>query len=129
LCDERRLHPVVAASPRRAGVERRLRALQRLQPVPHLPQRRLVESRADLAHVDEAIALVDAQVQRAEPAARALRVGPAAHDELLAQVALDLEPLARAATRVAALGALGDDTLQPLLGRRLVEGLALLGHV
>ena len=129
LGDQPGLDPVVAAAAGRAGIERRPGARERLQAVPHAAQGGLVEAGADLAGIDEAVTVVDPHVQRAEPPARALRLRPAADDELLAEVALDLQPLARASADVAAVGALGDDALQPLLGGRLVERLAATFHV
>src|SRR5260370_769780 len=62
-------------------------------------------------------------------AARALWIGVAADDELLAAMALDLDPVARAAARIRAACPLGHDTLETLLIGRLQEGLPVADHV
>src|SRR5882672_11670808 len=93
LGDERGLDPVMAAAGRRALIERRRRARQRLQQIADRAQGLVVEAGADLAGVHEPFCLVHAQVESAEGPARALGIGPAADDELLPQVALDLEPV------------------------------------
>ena len=59
-------------------------------------QRRLVEAGADLARIAQLAVVVDAEQQRAEARARALRVGVAADDHLLPLHALHLHPVARA---------------------------------
>src|SRR5260370_21906318 len=61
-------------------------------------------------------------------AARALWIGVTADDELLAAMALDLDPVARAAARIRAACPLGHDTLEPLLIGRLQEGLPVADH-
>jgi hypothetical protein len=53
----------------------------------------VVEPGADLARVAQPAVGVVADEQRAEAGAGALRVGPAAHDELLLVHALELEPV------------------------------------
>src|SRR5262249_25664284 len=116
LADEARLDPVMAAPARRAGGERRGRTRQRLEPRPHERQRLPREPGADLRALREAVALVEPEVERAEVRARALRIRPAADDELLPELHFDLEPVARAAARVGAVGLLGDDALEPALG-------------
>ena len=68
---------------------------------------------ADLARVAEPVALVIADEQGPEADARALRVGPAADDELLPADALDLHPGVAPARDVGAVEPLADD---PLLG-------------
>ena len=62
-------------------------------------------------------------MQRAEVATRALGIGVAADDKLLATLTLDLDPIARPATRVCAGRLLRDDPLETLFGSSLQEGL------
>ena len=129
LADESRLDPVMAAPGRAAHLEGRRLAAEGLELLQRRRERLLVEAGADLGHVDEAPALVEADVERAEVRARSLGIGVAADDELLASLALDLDPLARAATDVGRGGALGDDALEPRLRRGVVEGAALARDV
>ena len=74
LGDQARLDPVMTTSARRAHGERRGRAAERLELVPQLLEGLRIEARSDFRDVDEAVAFVDAQVERAEVAARALGV-------------------------------------------------------
>src|SRR5205823_13307004 len=129
LADGPRLDPVVAAPRRRADLEGRGGAPERLELRLDVRERRVVEARADLRDVHQPPALVEAQVERAEVGARALRRGVAADDELLAELALDLQPVPRAARGVVAQAPLRHDALEPLLGSRLVELPAVLEHV
>src|SRR5262250_3877749 len=134
LADQKGLGPVMAAAGRdRAGLEWRRGAHERLESLPDRLERGLVETGSDLRHVDETghgfRAVVEPQVQRAEVAARALRIGVAADHELLSQVALDLDPVAAARAGVEAARALGHDALEALLRGGLVEGLARAHHV
>ena len=101
LADEPGLHPVMTLALRdRAGVEGRRGPRKRLELFPEALESRLIEAGAHLGDVDEARAVVDADVQRAEVAARALGIRVAADDELLATLALDLDPVPRAAARI-----------------------------
>src|SRR5712691_2987374 len=85
LADEPGPHPVMALALRdRAGVEGRRGPRERLELFPEALEPRLIEAGAHLGDVDEARAVVDADVQRAEVAARALGIRVAADDELLA---------------------------------------------
>jgi hypothetical protein len=80
---------------RQLGVdERRRRALAALELVPQALQGRIVEAGADLARVAQPFRVVVADEQRPEPLAAALRLRPAADDQLLAPAALQLEPVA-----------------------------------
>src|SRR5215470_12463038 len=130
LADQLRLDPVVSLPHRnRSALEWRRRPLQRLELLPKALEAGVVEAGADLGDVDEPALVVEADVQRAEVAARALRIRVATHHELLPALALDLDPLARAAARVRARRAFGHDAFEALLRRGLQEGRAVLGHV
>src|SRR5258708_3110453 len=93
----------------------------------------LVEAGAALAGVDElSVLVVVAEQQRPEPGPRPLRVGKAADDELLAGLALELQPVPGPAGAVGRGGALGDDPL-PALGAglpvvRLAVGVPVHGE-
>src|SRR6202012_4298330 len=89
-------------------------------------QRGPVEAGADLAGVaEQAVVVVVAEQQGAEPDAGALRVGVAADDELLAVQALELQPVAAAPGLVARVRALGQDPFPALLAGLVVVGLAI----
>src|SRR4029077_19821446 len=79
-----------------------------------------------LGHVHQALALVETDVERAEAGARALGIGVAADHELLAPLALDLEPVGRSPRLIRARKLLGHDALEAQLRRRLEERRALL---
>ena len=79
-----------------------------------------VEAGADLARVAQGSGLVVADQQRADPDARAARLGEAADDDLLLEHALELEPVARAAAAVGRVRALGDQTLPAGPARALI---------
>src|SRR4029079_12555068 len=70
----------------------------------------------------------DSEDERAEcPGSPALPPRVAGNDELLAAVRLDLQPVTRAAARlVACAGFLGDDALESLLRRRLLQAEAVV---
>src|SRR5438067_12079073 len=116
LGDELWFDPDCARNARRAHERRRVTA-QRLEAAQQIVERLAGEAGADVAGVDQAVALVVAQQQRAEmvrPVARAR--APSTDDELLAALVLDLEPGARPAPGlVRAVEPLGDDALE-LLG-------------
>src|SRR6185312_2166533 len=111
----------------------RIRSLKGGQGRVQADQGALVEAGADLAGVSQlAVAVVVAQQQRAEPDARALRVGVAADDELLSVLALDLQPVPGPPGPVGRAGPLGDDPF-PALGAGLPEvclavGVPVLGE-
>src|SRR5215469_17845168 len=119
LADEARLDPVHVGPRQVAAVERRPVALQAGQRRVEGVQRPLAEAGADLARVRElAVGVVVAEQQRAEAGPRPLRVGEAADDELLAALALELQPVLGPSGSVRRVGALGDDPL-PALGAGL----------
>ena len=95
---------------------------KRLEPLPEPLQLGAVEARADLGHVDEPPAVVDPDVKGAEAGPSALGIGVAADHELLATLALDLEPRARASRYVGARRPLGQDAFEPGLRGGLEEG-------
>ena len=100
-----------------------------MQRLPDPTQGGRVEARAHLGGVDEAGPVVDADVERAEVAARALRVGVATDDELLALLTLQLDPVRRPPADVPAPRALRDDALQPGALRGPVDVEPRLRHV
>src|SRR5215470_7467431 len=122
LADEAGLGPVHPACrrPRRvAAIERRPVALQAGQRRVEGVQGPLAEAGADLARVHELpVAVVVAEQQRAEAGPRPLWVGEAADDELLAALALELQPVLGPSGSVRRVGALGDDPL-PAVGAGL----------
>ena len=115
-CARRRGRPVALR-------ERRRGDLERVEPRAQVEQQLRVEARADLAGEHEVVALEVADEQRAQADARALRIGEAADDELLARLALHLQPVRRAAVLVGRVAPLGDDAL-PALGARALPRLA-----
>src|SRR5206468_6401418 len=135
LADEPGLHPVMpSARGNGPAIEGRRGTLERLELFPQALEPRLVEAGADLGDIDEARAVVhppfvQSNVQRAEVAARTLGIGVTSDDELSAALALDLDPVTRAAARVGAARPLGHDPLEARLGSRLQEGLPVLHHV
>jgi hypothetical protein len=116
---------MIVAALRRLLGEWRLLAPQRLELCPDRVLELAVEAAADARHIDEAIAVVDADVQRAEVAATALGIGIAADHELLLLLALELHPVVGALPDIWAGRALGNDAFQPQFRGGLVEGLAL----
>src|SRR5579875_455069 len=122
LGDERRLDPGDVALADRVGLaERRALTSQRAQPPAELTERVAVEAGADLARVAQvAMTVVVAEEQRAELGPAAARGGDAADHELLAGLALELQPGAGAGRAIGAVRALGDDAL-PALGARVGE--------
>src|SRR3954451_20091018 len=87
---------------RRVG-ERRIVAVPRAQPRAEVAQRRGVESGADLPRVAQPAVVKVTEQQRAKLRARPLRGGVAADHELLALLALHLQPVARAPVAVRAV--------------------------
>src|SRR5262249_12267597 len=83
----------------------------------------LVESRADVSDVLQAALtaiVVDAEQQRAEVRARLARFGPAADDEFLFLMDLDLAPVGRALARLVERRRVLDDQPLPSLLHRFV---------
>ena len=93
LAYEPRLHPMIPAPAGAADLKRRGRAPERLESLRDLLEPRRVEAGADLGHVDQPRPLVPSHVERAEPRARALRLGIASDHEHVPAVALDLDPV------------------------------------
>src|SRR3954447_3938756 len=123
-------HPLRGRLADAGGVGERRRVLaQRAQALAERAQRLLVEAGADLAGVAQAVAVVVAEQQRPEVGTGALGRGEAADDQLLALLALELEPVLGALVGVRAVGALGDQALPPLAARlgedRLAVAIAL----
>src|SRR4029077_12197014 len=96
---------------------------ERLQLAVDVPERLLVEASAHLAGVDQFIALVQAEHQRAEVVA--LPVREAADDEFLFGGGLDLQPAMAAAAFVPAIAALRQDPFEPVLASGFEHGIAI----
>ena len=99
--------------------------LERVQAGAELEQQLGVETGADLAREHEVVALEVADQQRAEPDALSLRIGEAAHDQLLRGLALHLQPVRRAPLLVGRIAPLGDHPL-PALAARALPGLGVV---
>src|SRR4051812_1096501 len=99
LGDERRLYPVrmFAEPSRRNGIERRFLDLQLLELVAQLHAERVGPScpGSDLAGEAQRVSLVVTNQNRSDAAARPLRIGEPADNELLALRAFALLPVAR----------------------------------
>src|SRR5262245_41389785 len=126
---EPRLDPVMIAARRSATSERRSRS-------PELTKRRAdllegpdVEPGADLGDVDELAGVVEPEMQRAEVSPCALRPRVAADHEHPPQLALDLQPVARALRGVGTIAPLRDHALQALLAHRRQKIHAVPQHV
>ena len=120
LGDQLRLDPVCRA-PRAACSANGVVAASRAPSscLLQVAQRLRVEAGADVAGVAQPARLVvDAEQQRAEPGARALRVGVAADHELLALRALELDPVGRAARHVGRVARACRSRLRGAAGRR-----------
>ena len=127
LGDELRLDPGHAALADRCRVRERRRPVRASSrsSLAEVAQRVVVEPGPDLARVPQAAVVVVAEQQRPELDPRAARRREAADHELLALLALELQPVARARGRVRAVGALGDQPLPALAARLLEERLAV----
>ena len=117
----RRTRPRRRASARPSGRARRAASRRTASSRPAIAasacltarERLLVEAAADAAGEAQVPGLVvDAEQERADAGARALRVGPAADDELLPLRALELDPGRAAARDVGRVGALADHSLE-----------------
>src|SRR4029077_12472927 len=100
LCNEVRVDPlhVTTAHARhfRSLGKGRGVPMQRFEQLPELADLRVVEARADVADVAQAVALVGPEDERAErPGATARTARVAGDDELLVVLRLDLQPVAR----------------------------------
>ncbi len=121
--DAAHVGPVARRRVERAGIRGEV-----VEPGAEDPAHLGVEARADLAGEPErsALGLADADGDGAELAGVALPRGPATHDERLLGTRLDLQPGGGPSPRlVAAAAVLGDDALEALRGRSLVERPAL----
>src|SRR6185369_17967091 len=108
LAHEPRLDPVVVTALWTRFAERRIGPDERLQLAPQLVVQRTRDAAADARDVPQRAVRVHADVQRAEMTA-ALGIGVAADHELLALLALELDPVRGALADVMANGALADD--------------------
>ena len=128
FCDELGPDPGVVLPRRHGTVRRWLGDPQRLELGGDVLQllRREAAPRAARVHQSPALtAVVGCEMQRAEPAARALRRRIANDDELAGLVGFDLEPVGRAPRAVGRVRLLGHDPLEPHLHHALVQLLAL----
>ncbi len=126
------LHPVRRlVGRRRRHVEGRRLALERGQQLRQPCQLALGEPRADVADIGEpALVVVDAEEQGAEVRAVAARLGPAADDELLRMLQLELGPVGGSLAReVARRGALGDQPFPAPRHRLAVQVAAVPAHL
>ena len=124
LDDEARLAEHRLPRDLRSGVEGGVLQPQRLQQRGQPLELGLGQAAADAADVAQrAVGLSHAQQQGTDVAAApALAREPAADDELLARVGLDLDPVAGAKARpVGGVKSLGDDALEPALGAHLKQ--------
>ena len=119
--------------PYAAGLARKRTGLdrQRVELAAQVEQDVLVEAAAHIARIAQlAVPIIRAQQQRADAAARALRVGIAADHEFLAVTALELDPLLAAARRVGRAAPLADHAFQAQLagsGQQLLWRSVQLG--
>src|SRR5580692_5741901 len=121
LGDEARIDPVHARLRESARVERRAVALNSGQRRVQAVQHAVAEPGADLARIGQlAVGVVVAEQERAQPLARALRIGVAADHELLRVLALELQPVTRPRALVRRGGALGDEAF-PAVAAGLLE--------
>ena len=101
LHDNLRTHPVCAELWQADGLrEGRRRQFDGVEAPSQIQQEPGVETRADLAGIDEIAVFVVPDQQGAEADARALRIGKSADDEFLRRLALHLQPMLRAAMLV-----------------------------
>src|SRR2546422_737958 len=129
LADEPGLDPVMALASRGADIEGGGGAAGGWQRLPDPTEGGRVEARTHFGDVDEAGPVVETDVERTEVAARALRVGVAADDELLALLTLQLDPIRRPPADVPAPRALRDDALEPGALRGPIDVEPRLRHV
>ena len=118
------------ASDRRRVRDRRLLDGVLVEEMAHERPGASVEATADLSGVSPGGALPGRDEQRAEVRVAALAGLVADDDELLLAPGLDLQPAARAASRLIAAGPkLGDAPLELLRDDRVLELLSVLEHV
>ena len=109
-----RFEPVHSARLGAAGRvgQRRAGAAQWLQALVQAVQGGAAEATADLAGIAQLAGVMQAQQQGAETVAAAFRVGVAEHHELLALLALELDPVVAAALDIGAVPALADQSFE-----------------
>src|SRR5207249_4013848 len=90
-----------------------------IEPGAEVEQQFRIEAGADLACVDEVTVLEVPDEQRAEADAAPLRISKSSDDQLLAGLALHLQPVGRTAMLVGRIAALGDDAFPALAARTL----------
>src|SRR5688572_3695128 len=123
--DDLRVNPVGALVGLHRAGEWRRRSLERSEARGHVAQRIAAHAAASVADVHESVGVVVAEQQRAKMLARVARLRPAADDELLPPLDLELEPCTRPrAWLVARLHALGDHALPTLFACVLHHPLA-----
>src|SRR6266851_5223848 len=86
-----------------------------LQPSGNRLLRSLMEPAAHVPDELECLSVVKSEQQRTKVAAAPARLSPSAHHRVERLRRLDLHPLCASQTRIAAIGALADDSLEPLL--------------
>src|SRR5262245_12131398 len=111
LANKLGLHPVVAPTGGAPFYERRFCLSQRLHFFPDRFQGLVIESCANLGHIDHFLVAVETEMKSAEIIPLSLRISVTADHELLAPLAFDFAPVARAAANVATVCFLGDDSL------------------
>src|SRR6266851_5463258 len=112
------------------AVKRILFRVERLQASKDFFERLLIEAGAHLADVNEApLLVVQAEHERTEIFAAALRIGIASDDALLTLRDFDFEPIARALFFVSAAALLGNDAFQSALFCRFEKIKTLFGIV
>ena len=94
LADEGRRDPMAGPGERacRWRIERARPLLDGLEPIPQVARQRVCESGADAAAVDQPLAVVASDEQRAKPVLRSFLIGESADHEQAASEALDLPP-------------------------------------
>src|SRR5262245_4462580 len=115
LHDDLRCHPVRAQARQPLRLrEWRLVDFQAIEPGAKIEQQLGVEAGADFPCKDEVVAFEVSNEQRTETDSRALRIGEAADDELLARLALHLQPVRRSTMLVERVAPFGDDAFPAL---------------
>ncbi len=113
----------------RGKLHRRLLAVQCLQLRKQPPQAGFVETGADTADVAQPASAALRQQQRTEAVARALGIGIADDDEIIAVLVLGLDPVAAAAAVMTRVRALADHAFVALRRRGGEHLRAMAEHV
>src|SRR6202790_325845 len=112
------------------AIKRILFRFERLQASKYFFERLVIKASANLSDVNEpALLVVQAENQRAEIFAAALRIGVASDDALLTLRDFDFQPIARALLFVNAFALFGEDAFQSALLRRVEKIKPFLGIV